>query len=475
MQQELSSATADRNELSQEKSSLHSQSAMAQKAFTEVQEKLTMALTELATSSRQLHGAQAELRNANRRAEEAEKTQKDLQTEGTNLMRSLDEMRPKIVELTGVKLELGEQVDALEQAMRSRDATIMQLESAVDEIRDQKESAEKLRAEILAAHLKEQSSAMENSTELQKAFAELQAEFEISRASVLTLEAERSRHHQAASRQLEEIDRLTNVLQTQAEELSSTQRECAELQNAREEHASFLEGARIEIESLRAEVTGKDEEMERLKQAVSSSPSPTGRQSLDGEILSAVRQQHALDLSAAHSNIRALETSVFEAEAKSHILQKQVGTLQDELTQLRKASRIVSRSFSPGLPSRPSSRVSNQGLLTRNGLKPGNLAPPPSRSVFDHGLPAETRHKRRVSLSMLKARIDSEIAAASSGGHPSSGTLSPDPHKRESSVLPTVLEPHAELEWPQAVKRLRFLDESHIFWCTSCHGDLVIL
>ena len=68
---------------------------------------MTQAATELAANSKQLHNAQnklnAQTERATRRAEEAEKIQGNLQAEGTNLMRSLNEMRPKIVELTNTQ------------------------------------------------------------------------------------------------------------------------------------------------------------------------------------------------------------------------------------------------------------------------------------------------------------------------------------------------------------------------------------
>ncbi len=43
------------------------------------------------------------------------------------------------------------------------------------------------------------------------------------------------------------------------------------------------------------------------------------------------KQQHALELSAANSKVRALETSVFNTEARVHALQRQVSVLENEL------------------------------------------------------------------------------------------------------------------------------------------------
>ncbi len=86
--------------------------------------KLEQTSTELASTNRHTQALQQELKAANRRAEEAERTQRDLQSEGSTLMRSLEEMRPKIVELTSVKAELAEKIDSLQHTIRNRDAAI---------------------------------------------------------------------------------------------------------------------------------------------------------------------------------------------------------------------------------------------------------------------------------------------------------------------------------------------------------------
>lgn len=462
--------------MSREKSVLQSQANLAQKSLVEFQEKLTQAASDIATSTRQLQSAQTELKSANRRADDAEKTQKDLQAEGTNLMRSLDEMRPKIVELTAAKLELGEKVDGLEHALRNRDATIAQLESTVEEIREQKDETDKQWQEALELRENERSSAQDSSMELQKAYTELQAELDTLQTSLLSLEAERANHRQEAARRLDEIDRLVASSRAQADELASMRRELEERKHAQEEEQDYLERAHNEIESLRADVAAKNEELSHLRDAASASASPkdTSR-SLDDEMLSSLRQQHALDMSAAQSNIRTLETSVFEAEAKVHSLQKHVSTLEDQLQQTRSVSRAAQRPFSPGIPSRPSSRVLDHGDLRRASFgshrSAGNLAPPLSRLAFDQGLTPETRHKRRVSLGMLKARIESEVAAAAVGSHPPSRAVTPAP------PLSTVREPISEEFSPpiHSFHRPQFLDESHVFWCHSCRGDLVVL
>jgi hypothetical protein len=255
----------------------------------------------------------------------------------------------------------------------------------------------------------------------------------------------------------------------------------------KDEEEDFLNRAQNEIESLRVDLAARDEEVERLREAVSSPRKPRnddGPRSLDAELLSSLRQQHALDLSAAQSQIRALENSVFDAEARSHALQKQVTALEDQLahSRSRPPSRLGQRSFSPS-QFRPSSRAGSQSDLRRSSFgshRPtkSNLAPL-SRSMFDQNMSAETRHKRLVSLSMLKARIDSEVEVTSRSR----------PSSRASSVraLSPVLslpgsnpplgspQSHTHPHTDHPVHRPQFLDDSHVFWCHACSGDLVIL
>lgn len=452
--EQLAAAVAEQEALTRDKSMLQSQFDGSQKTLTDLRQQLSVTAAELVSNTRQLHGVQADLRNANRRADEAEKTQKDLQSEGTNLMRSLDEMRPKIVELTGDKVELGNKIASLEHTLRNRDATIAELESNIEELRYQYEETSKQQEEGVAQYEKEQSSAQAHLAELQKAYTELQRELEEAQASIHGLEAERADHYQLASRQLEEIDRLKMSSRVQAEEVSIVRQELAEHEHLEEEDRGFIHRAQEEIESLRAELASAEDEIQRLRDAVSSTPSPDGApESLDAEMLSALRQQHALDLSAAQSQIRALETSVFDAQAKSHTLQKQVSMLEDQLA----APSRLGRPQSPS--SRPSSRSHN------HPHQPNNLSPL-SRSVFDIGLTPETRHKRRVSLGMLKARIDSELANVAS--RPSSRAQT-----TKNKPMPAVQE-RKPLSLDHPLKRPQ-LDENHIFWCSSCKADLIIL
>ncbi|KAG1885987.1 hypothetical protein F4604DRAFT_1877944 [Suillus subluteus] len=407
-----------RDALLEERASLH--------AIKQLQQKLGEVASELSSSDRALQNTHSDLR-------EAERTQKDLQTEGTRLIQSLDEMRPKFVELTSTKMDLMERIDKLEHEKNSRDTFISKLENALSEAMEREAEA-----------AQDEASLQQSIIELQQGYAELQAE--------LDLEGDRTQLRQVEARQLEIIDRLSVESDQHSQVMSR-------LENLDEEHP------------LRAELNAKDDEIEHIRTSSSDEDAP---RSLDDEMIGALRVQHAMDLSNANSQIRALETAVFEAQAKSHSLQKQISVLEDQLAQQRSTSRATSRPFSPGVPGRPSSRTFNPTDLRRGSFshRSSNLAPPSPRTVFDVGLSPETRHKRQVSLGMLKARIDSEVAA-SAGGYPSSRQLSPVPQGDEgiSGREPDSPSWHAQ----HIHRRPQFMDESHIFWCHSCDGELVIL
>ncbi|KAG1774043.1 hypothetical protein EV702DRAFT_1180990 [Suillus placidus] len=422
LEEQHSSLQEHRDALLEERASLQSQ----------LQQKLGEVASEL-----------SDLRAANRRAEEAERTQKDLQTEGTRLMQSLDEMRPKFVELTSTKMDLMERIDKLEHEKNSRDTFISKLETE-------------------AAQVHKEADSSQEKDKLQQ---------ETSQAVVLSLEGDRTQLRQIEARQLEIIDRLSVESDQHSQVMSHLESDLRSYRNIDEEHRAFIERSNYEHEALRAELSAKDDEIEHLRNFSSNEAAP---RSLDDEMIGSLGVQHAMDLSNANSQIRALETAVFEAQAKSHSLQKQISILEDQLVQQRSTSRATSRPFSPGVPGRPSSRTLNPTDLRRGPFthKSSNLAPPSPRTVFDVGLSPETRHKRQVSLGMLKARIDSE-AAASAGGYPSSRQLSPVPQGNEGILGQ---EPDSPSWHAQHIhRRPQFMDESHIFWCHSCDGELVIL
>jgi chromosome segregation ATPase len=223
--EQLSTSEKERDNYSQENLRLLSLVKSHETSIEEHQEKLVQAASALATITRQLQSAQNELRVANRRADDAEKTQQSLQGEGTNLMRALDEMRPKIVELTGAKLELSEKVASLEHTIRSRDSVIVQLENDLEEARDLNGETEATWKERLAEQERRHKEVQTGASDIQKAYTERQEELDTALASLRNLESQRANSHQEAARRLEEIERLKNQMQSQGEELDALRHE----------------------------------------------------------------------------------------------------------------------------------------------------------------------------------------------------------------------------------------------------------
>ncbi|KAG2739903.1 hypothetical protein P692DRAFT_20956694 [Suillus brevipes Sb2] len=317
-QERIHSANQDRDVLLEERASLQSQVNFNQSAVKQLQQKLGEVASELSSSDRAPQNAHSDLRAANRRAEEAERTQRDLRAEGTRLMQSLGEMRPKFVELTSTKMDLMERIDKLEHEKNSRDTFISKLENALSEAMEREAEAAQVHKQADSSQEKDKVSLQQSIIELQQGYAELQAELESSQAAaVLNLEGDRTQLRQIEARQLGIIDRLS-------------------------------------MES--------DQHSQSIFEPSSDEAAP---RSPDDEMISALKVQHALDLSNANSQIRALETTVFEAQAKSHSLQTQISILEDQLAQQRSTSRATSRPFSPGVPGRPSSRALNPTDLRR--------------------------------------------------------------------------------------------------------------
>ena len=232
MRSHHSDLSTERDELSQAKIILQQQVEKNESAVQELQDKLALAASAISTNTRQLQTTQTDLRIALRRADDAEKTQKSLQAEGTELMRSLEEMRPKIVELTGAKLDLAEKVESLEHNLRNRDSVIAQLESDLDELRDKHEQMEQVWKGKLASQEKRQLEAQSSSSDLQRAYDEIQEELDSALVSLRSLESQRTNQHQEASRRLEEISQLSSLSHAQGKELDALRQELEASQKA---------------------------------------------------------------------------------------------------------------------------------------------------------------------------------------------------------------------------------------------------
>ncbi|KAI0035117.1 hypothetical protein K488DRAFT_43965 [Vararia minispora EC-137] len=456
LQTQLSSAQSEYRSLTAAKSSTEDQLATAQQQVVALREDVARVTAEHIASMRQLQTAQSDARAATRRAEIAERTQADLQAESSRLLAAVEEMRPKIVELTDVRLALTERAAALEAAVRERDAVIATAEGAEHEARGRAEALEEQLRDALAVREREKAEAQEERDELQRGFAELQAELEDARAAVRDLEVERTTQRALTVRQTAELEILGGAQHTLADELSGVRRELEETKLAAAEQEDFLERARMDIEALRAD---KENELDVLRSELALLQAGSASPALGEELLASLRQQHHLELSAAQSQIRALQAAVFEADARVHALQRQLRTTVD-----------VRNSGSSELDKRPPSRARTSSDDMRRAARRASGGPPgTTQTTFGANLSAETRHKRKVSLGMLKARIDSEVAAAVAS-NPASRAISPLPGAGLTSVPED-----GGMDAGLSPKRPQFLDESHIFWCSSCRGELVIL
>jgi uncharacterized coiled-coil protein SlyX len=204
------------------------------------------------------------------------------------------------------------------------------------------------------------------------------------------------------------------------------------------------------VEGLRAELASREEELEQLRHNLNALSSQSSSGSLSEEMVNAFQQQHELEHSNSQSRIRALETDLFEAEDRVHSLQKQVTAQQDELTKLRSLGNSSARPMSP-VRSRPNSRSDNLRRQTLAGTRrTSGLGTSQATRTLDYSMSPEMQAKRRDALRLLQARMESEKSTA-----PAAPTYGAD-----GRVAPI---------------RPQFLDETHIFWCHSCRGDLVIL
>ncbi|KAI0001760.1 hypothetical protein BJV77DRAFT_1063160 [Russula vinacea] len=479
-QKQLASLTAEYQTLRVDKTSLQSQIDDHLGTIVGLRKAADQSAATKETLERQLQSVQVEMLSANRRADAAERSKQVLQNEGSSLMHSLDEMRPKIVELTNMKLELSEKLNILEQSVRDRDGIIAQLESTLQAAQDQTETLTTKLLDTETAREKDRSAAQEMQDELQRGYAELETELEDALTSIRELEVERAGQRQLASKQVEELESMTAISQSLEDDVASLRQEVEEQKLAEVEQQEFLERARTDIEVLRADLVDKVQKIEELNAELSTAAANTSSPSLDKEMMNALKQQHRLELSAAQSQIRSLQTSVFEAEAPPSIsspstipplpprpLSSSSSSSSPHATQLDHPPRPSSRARNHSDDLRRASLTQRRGSNNSSGIPLGAAHP-----AFGTNLSPETRHKRKVSLGMLKARIDSEMAAA--GSVPPSRVASPL-HAEVAERGSPRIDPHATNSIQNSHKRPQFLDESHIFWCHSCRGELVVL
>jgi myosin protein heavy chain len=242
--EDLTSIMEQRDALVNEKATSEKTTQAQSTTITGLHAQLAAAGTEIGNQKRQIQNLQYDLRAAQKRADDSERTQRRLQNEGTNLMRSLDELRPKVVELTEDKVELSEQLARLEHALRDRDNIISNLEVNLGEVKLEKDS---LRAEWMAKLSRaeqERSQTATSSSEMEKGFSELQREHENALDGICTLELERQSLRQEAQNRLQEVEQLMNNLRSQAAEITHLQYELNERRAAQVSTFCLIAGER---------------------------------------------------------------------------------------------------------------------------------------------------------------------------------------------------------------------------------------
>ncbi|KAF8583620.1 hypothetical protein K439DRAFT_1203510 [Ramaria rubella] len=496
-QHELSTLSISLEAAEHARSTLESQLGTTETTLTALQQELTHASSELASHARQLHVAQAEVASAQRRAEDREGAQRSLQAENSGLLAQLEEVRPKVVELSNKSAADEERIWDAEKRVRGLEAEVADLEGRLeDSERGQKDA--KARAGVLEGERERDELRWgKELKDLQDAYAGVVRELEEVRARATRVESELALQKVTMQTARREQEHWRGVAEERAAEAEAAKEEMGARRRAEEDALQIMERSQAEVEALRDQLALREDELARLREgegASSSQPtSPHQRhETLGDEVLSAVRQQHALDLSTAHSRIRALETEVFDAQAAAHSFQRRVAALEDELLQSRVHTRTRTpppRSSSFGLADSRRHSVSSTRPHTPSSLSRVSTPMHP-RPVYEDNLSAETRHKRKISLGMLKARIESERAAAEHAqGLTLSRVASPSPLARvviaeaeeDGARTPrtTGSEVHSTSHSHSGTgtgKRAgQFLDETHVFWCHSCRGDLVVL
>jgi len=485
MKSTIAALTAERVTHTAHIGTLTAQHSEATSALHHLQTNHTSQAVRLTDLEHRLQQALSDAQAACRRADDAERSHKNLQNENVGLMASLNEMRPKLVQLTEEKLNLTDRVGTLEAQKRELQTAVSRVEEELYGARAQVEALTQEREKGESTKASEVERLKREIEETKTRATQVEDELQGAHASVRDLEAERGIHRQAVERYQHEMDRLDAELAALRVQIGTLQGEAVEAHARHEQALSALEDTQVvlerantEVESLRGDLIAREEEIAQLREkraSASTTPEPSTnssgvrKESLGQEILAV---EESIGLSAAKSRIRALEVEVFDEQAKGHTLQKRVQELEHEL--LSRPKVLVPKNPTNGhanhsyLPhSQPpfpkiSSSASQHSHTSEKTNGNAHPATHPANTI-DEGLAPEQRHKRRVSLHMLKARIEGESRPRVSRGASSLG-----PTKEEGQ--------QSDAERPRTVpRRPQFMDENHVFWCSCCRGDLVVL
>lgn len=430
------------------------------------------------------------------------------------MLSTLDEVNARVGTLTDEKAALGDKRESLERELH-------EVEKALKEEKERVEAEKKAARE---AGERAQAEQAEQSTAAEKVLvAEKDATAKaISRAE--ECEARAARAEEGLAQQKNVLDEVTHASRTSAAELETARKDGeeraaqlqslrAELEDARKEaadarkelgqyqewvtaaekaHADVqagLERAKAtEAELQQAQRKGVEEvkalraELETLRASSSAEApkinpelqraSPDNETTFDKMFVDSLAQQHELDLSNARSQIRSLETRIFEQEDARAKADRRVAELEDEIASLRATSSaplpapapapapVSARGglFAPPSTSAPmGSRAHRRSATAAHvpalpslaerepGPTPPMVAPSMQASTSGSGrrgihaatpeeltrtLPPAQRHRRRESLQMLRARIADDIPsfnAPANSNRPKPSAMTPMP------------------------------------------------
>ncbi|CAE6390680.1 unnamed protein product [Rhizoctonia solani] len=407
------------------------------------------------------------------RGANTESTLATLQAENEGLLANLAEMRPKIIELTQAKLTLGEVIEARDKSIRDYEAQVKTLENELADTHSLKDDSGKQITEAKAhvLTLEKQldreklavSEAYAAYEELQSRLALVEQQFKESESSKAELHSRIEESSDRENRLDADLERRAREVTALLEEIETRTRETTELRN-------FLDKSRTDLDAANSEIAAREDELSRLRLNGTKSPThdPT---TLAGETME-------LELSTMRSRIRTLETEVFDAHAREHALQRQVAELQGNPKRANSnmtwgAEGERSTNLGRGQTGIDSHQISGDPESTRAGagnaraFTPNNPRRMNTVSALDASLPPETRRKRAAGLNMLRARILSEMASGASGVSPNIRLANMGEEHLSTG--------HSHDGTAGTSNLVGSDDEAHVFWCSACEGELVVL
>lgn len=257
--------------------------------------------------------------------------------------------------------------------------------------------------------------------------------------------------------------------------MSSLAEENRRLEETSAAHEALLkqyDSVQSQLKTLTADHEGAQETIRELEATASTSSKPERSDDADDGTVSALKAQHTLDISEQTEKIRSLESSLHASTSRVHAFTRQLADLQSAYAAAQKDrdEALLNGTLSP--------RGSGTKGLFISSDETDQLSPLghgiPSRSLgVDALLPASVRHKRQVSLSALKARMEPSYSRAPLS--PMGSVNEMDESSRRPSVTSNgAITPNKEALKGATTSRKQFGDEI-VFCCPACDGDLITL